>query len=187
MNSKRKKLLAFITLKHGNQKRKYTNEPYVNHVITVAKMARYFCRFGWEIGLCHDLIEDTNCTGIELVRTLRFIGYSMNDAFFISIRVEELTDEFTHEAFPGMNRFLRKQKEAQRLHKISYEAQTVKYCDLINNSSSIVEFDPSFAEIYLSEKIDILDGMNKGNPIIRFWVNRVLEKSLIKLDLERNF
>lgn len=63
-------LFAFVTLKHFGQKRKYTNEPYVNRLRAVAEMADGKCKFGYEIGLCHDLLEDTDCTGAELSETL---------------------------------------------------------------------------------------------------------------------
>jgi hypothetical protein len=53
--------------------------------------------------------------------------------------------------------------EAERLAGILPAYQSVKYCDLINNTASIVERDPSFAVAYLAEKKYILSIMNKGN------------------------
>ncbi len=53
--------------------------------------------------------------------------------------------------------------EAARLAEISAEAQTIKYCDLIDNATSIVKHGRGFAKVYLQEKKVILDLMNKGN------------------------
>lgn len=120
-------LLMFIVLKHENQVRKYTGEPYHFHLRNVADMADEKCRFGYEIGLCHDLFEDTKCTHEELLNTLIRFGYFRNEAEYIVNCVIELTDVFTSDSFPQLNRAKRKAEEAKRLHKICYESQTVKY------------------------------------------------------------
>lgn len=174
----RNHLLAFVALKHVEQKRKYTNEPYLFHLQAVAKMADEKCSFGYEIGLCHDLFEDTDCGSIELQQALYRFGYSINDAEFIFKGAMELTDVYIPENFPQLNRAKRKSLEVDRLHKISYEAQTVKYCDLINNTESIVKYDPGFAVKYLEEKKAILSGMVKGNPVMFQKCKRVLRKAL---------
>lgn len=156
-------LYAFCVLHHHTQKRKYTGEPYINHCIAVAEMADGLCDFGWEIGMCHDLIEDTECGGIELQKALKRFGYSSEDSDFILVCVMELTDMYTPENYPKLNRKERKSLEAKRLHKIRYESQTVKYCDLIDNTKSIVDNDKGFAIKYIAEKREILSGMKDGN------------------------
>lgn len=159
-------LFGFVTLKHDQQKRKYTNEPYVMHVRAVADMADGKCLYGYGIGLCHDLLEDTNCTDIELGLALKRFGYNYDEQVFILRRVYELTDVYTPESHPRCNRKARKQFEANRLHRISYSAQTVKCCDLIHNTESIVAYDRGFALKYIPEKEQILTGMNKGNKLV---------------------
>lgn len=156
-------LFAFVTLKHFGQKRKYTNEPYLNHLRAVAEMADGKAKFGYEIGLCHDLLEDTDCTRAELRDTLRRFEY--NDFEIISIinGVIDLTDVYTPEQFPYINRKDRKRMEAIRLNRIDENSQTVKYCDIINNSESILKYDQGFAKTYIPELKMILQGMNKGN------------------------
>lgn len=178
----RNHLLGFCALKHVEQRRKYTNEPYLFHLTAVAKMADDKCRFGYEIGLCHDLLEDTDCTEDELLKALIRFGYFRNEGEYIVHCTKELTDVYTHEAFPQLNRANRKALESQRLHKISYEAQTVKYCDLIHNTESIVKYDPGFAVKYLAEKASILSGMNKGNRVMFMKCKRVLKKALKQLN-----
>ena len=154
---------AFVALHHVQQKRKYTGEPYLFHLVNVAEMAAKYVKFGYEIGLCHDLLEDTACTEDELHEALIRFGYDHSESMLILGSVIELTDIYTHEAFPKLNRAIRKVKEARRLYYISSVSQTVKYCDLIDNTSSIVKHDKGFAIKYLQEKEFILSGMTKGN------------------------
>ncbi len=175
-------LLGFCTLHHHPQKRKYTGEPYHFHLRSVANMADRQCRFGYEIGLCHDLLEDTECTEGELFNALVRFGYTENEAKFITERVVDLTDVYTHDNYPHLNRYIRKSLEAKRLHKIHPDSQTVKYCDLIDNTSSIVEHDKGFAVKYLEEKKTILNGMKQGNPQMLRKCRTVLKKALKTLN-----
>lgn len=173
----RNHVYAFAALHHHGQKRKYTGEPYFTHCVAVANMADGKCRFGYEIALCHDLFEDTNCSHKELQDALIRFGYFRNEAEYIVDCVVQLTDIYTSEDFPEVNRAKRKELESNRLHKIGYEAQTVKYCDLIHNTESIVKYDKGFAVKYLAEKATILKGMNKGNPAMYAKCKRVLKKA----------
>jgi (p)ppGpp synthase/HD superfamily hydrolase len=161
---RRYSLIGFVALMHHPQKRKYTGEPYHAHCRNVAEMAKDKCEFGFEIGMCHDLFEDTLCDSDTLFNALLRFGYSVAEANFICACVDDLSDKYTHEAFPHLNRQARKQLEAERLHTVCYESQTVKYCDLIDNTKSIVEHDPGFARVYIKEKDRILSGMRNGNP-----------------------
>jgi (p)ppGpp synthase/HD superfamily hydrolase len=156
-------VLAFVALKHFGQLRKYTNEPYLNHLQAVAKMADGKCQFGYEIGLCHDLLEDTDCEDKDLYEALERFGYNEGEREFIINAVIDLTDVYTHELFPELNRKARKEREAYRLHLINHGAQTVKYCDIINNSESILQYDLGFAKKYIPEMKSVLLGMNKGD------------------------
>lgn len=159
-------LKAFVHLKHFEQRRKYTNEPYINHLVAVAEMADDKAVLGYEIGLCHDLLEDTDCRQLELQNALQRFGYTPKEVFTILQGVVDLTDVYTPENFPQLNRGKRKILEAKRLHYIDANSQTVKYCDVIDNASSILQHDPKFAAIYLSEMKLVLEGMNKGNKAL---------------------
>jgi (p)ppGpp synthase/HD superfamily hydrolase len=70
--------------------------------------------------------------------------------------VNDLTDQFTHEHYPEMNRAERKTLEAFRISEISGGALKVKLADLIHNTTDIVHNDPDFAVKYLQEKRRIL-------------------------------
>tara|TARA_R110000782_G_scaffold228020_1_gene314683 strand:+ start:20 stop:586 length:567 start_codon:yes stop_codon:yes gene_type:complete len=157
------KLLEFVTKKHGEQKRKYTGEPYVNHCVQVAEIVSDYEENCIEIALCHDLFEDTDCDFTVLYKEMVRIGFSISEAYNVCTYVNELTDVFTRENYPHLNRRNRKVLESKRLGTISYVSQSVKYADLINNTESIVANDKEFAKVYLSEKESILKLMNKGN------------------------
>jgi (p)ppGpp synthase/HD superfamily hydrolase len=158
----RNKLIQFVKEQHGEQVRKYTGEPYFNHVYAVAVAAeKSGVKYGFEIGLCHDLLEDTGCDYDTLINALIEFGCFPPAAIWIADRVKELTDKFTTEAYPYLNRQLRKQCEALRLHTISREAQIVKAFDLIDNTSSIIQHDKGFAQKYIPEKRAILIGFKK--------------------------
>ena len=163
LNDKQKRLLEFVKKKHGTQERKYTAEPYWLHLLSVAKIASAHVDGAVEIALCHDLLEDTSCDYQELQKFLEENGYTKQEAKHICDVTDELTDKYTKEAYPDLNRRTRKEKEAQRLGKISKLGQSIKYADLIDNTSSIVENDKHFAKVYVREAIDVLDQMRNGN------------------------
>lgn len=136
------------------QVRKYTGEPYWVHTESVANLVT---SFGGTVemvtaALFHDILEDVfpldSYYNEELIRTL----YGEK----VASLVVELTDTFTKENYPNLGRKERKQGERERLAKASNEAKLIKLCDLIDNTKSIVEFDPKFARTYLQEKSALL-------------------------------
>lgn len=142
----------FATKAHTGQKRKYTGDDYIVHPIAVAKLVAE--KGGNEdqivAALLHDTVEDTDVTYMDVY-----------DAFGheVAALVLQLTDVFTHEAYPELNRAIRKGMEADRLAEVSDEAKLIKLCDMINNTSTIVEHDPKFAEVYLVEKAHLYEVM----------------------------
>lgn len=158
-------LLDFVKEQHGDQQRKYSDEPYWHHLVRVAETAARHLDAGIvkEIALCHDLLEDTSCTKQQLHRKLISIGYQKQQADSITSGVVELTDVYIKEDYPGMNRKSRKKQEARRLGTISPLAQSIKYADLIDNTGSIVDGNEGFGRVYLREAVDILDHMRAGN------------------------
>lgn len=163
LTEKQNKLLEFVKEQHGDQIRKYVGTPYWTHTYEVAEIVSEFVDGTIEIAFCHDLLEDTDCTQGLLLSELLEIGYEYEEAMDIVVGVVELTDVFTHEAYPQFNRKTRKELEAERLSKISVKAQSIKYADLIHNTGSIVEFDKDFAVTYLKEKKYMLNKMRLGN------------------------
>ena len=165
LSEKQGKILEFVKIHHAEQKRKYTGEPYYSHLLNVAEILHKNVNLplAVEAALCHDLFEDTNCTHQELTLFLNDIGYDTNESELITSLTIDLSDVYTHTAFPNLNRAERKALEVIRMSKNGYTAQTVKYADLIDNAKSIIAHDKKFAKVYLNEKRDILLHMKSGD------------------------
>ncbi|TDQ08258.1 metal-dependent phosphohydrolase [Pedobacter metabolipauper] len=165
--SKQKQLFEWVTWKHAGQLIKQTNEPYTNHLIAVAKLAGPFVELGYEIGLCHDLLEDTDTTDTGLKEALLNIGYTDAEAGLITRGVVELTDVYTKTSYPDLSKKERKERESKRLLSISPAAQTVKYADLIYNINWVLKYDRKDAYRYLEKKQRLLADLTRGNDTLR--------------------
>lgn len=178
LTTQQENLFEIVKHYHGDQMRKYTNEPYWHHLFNVAKIVDEFVPYNKEIALCHDLLEDTKCTALQLGWHLtKDCNYSLGFATSIVSGVKNLTDEFTHESHPEMNRKERKLKEAYRLSYMGGECQSVKYADLIDNTKSIVLYDPGFAKTYIPEAIELLDRLRKGNIYLLLQLASILQEA----------
>ena len=147
--------VLFAYKKHEGQFRQFNNEPYINHCIRVAY------NVGTQGGsddqvraaLLHDVLEDTQCTYEELVD---------NFGDIVAELVKELTDVYTPEAYPSMNRAERKALEAKRMSTISKEARLIKVCDIMDNTDCVTRGifqNPGFVMVYLKEKIVVLENL----------------------------
>jgi (p)ppGpp synthase/HD superfamily hydrolase len=151
--------LIFAIRAHDSiqQRRKYTDEPYVVHPIRVATLVATVTSQPeiLSAALLHDVLEDVTpkrpSFGPEAIRVAFGEG--------VLRLVEELTDVFTAEAFPQLNRKERKKREADRLSGISPDAQLIKLADMLDNGGTVVTEAPDFARTYLSEKEHILSLM----------------------------
>lgn len=172
---------------HGDQKRKYTGEPYFNHCLRVAEMVREFTNDEhlYIAALMHDVLEDTDKDVTDIVDILTQSSVSREAISFIGQMVWELTDQFTEESHPFLNRKMRKEQEANRLHNIMDHSQTIKYCDLIDNTLSILKHDKAFGKVYLSEKRAILEGMVEGHDVLFNRVNNMLSEKEMELNANK--
>jgi (p)ppGpp synthase/HD superfamily hydrolase len=140
-----RKAAAFAAAAHAGQTRKYTNEPYFNHVEAVAHAVAAAGADEATIAAAylHDVLEDTATTVDELV-----------EAFGPGIAeiVVDLSDVYTKAAYPKLSRAQRKRLETERLAHISPRAKMVKRADIADNTSTIEARDPAFAKVYLAEK-----------------------------------
>jgi guanosine-3',5'-bis(diphosphate) 3'-pyrophosphohydrolase len=158
------KVTEFAREAHGEQMRKYGGDRYIVHPIRVMKLCR---KYTDEIpvlaaALMHDVLEDTDVTAHEIDAFLSGIMSDAERKKTVKF-VKELTDEFVKQNYPRLNRKIRKSKEADRLEKVSAEAQTIKYADIIDNANEIVSQDAGFGAVYLRECSVLLDKMDKGN------------------------
>jgi len=148
------KALAFATEAHGDQKRKYTGEPYINHPIAVAEIVKTVPEHNEHMiaaALLHDTVEDTDVTQYDIVREFGDI---------VGIFVAGLTDVSRPE---DGNRARRKALDREHSARGLPPVQTIKLADLIDNSRSITEYDPDFAVVYMKEKKLLLEVMTKGD------------------------
>jgi (p)ppGpp synthase/HD superfamily hydrolase len=131
------------------QVRKYTGEPYWHHTESVAEILAALGLRPVVIAatLIHDLFEDVVPHRPEYgVRALKVLGSEV-----IKLAMD-VTDVFTKEAYPTLNRAERKAREADRLSKIPLESRLIKMADIYHNGSSIMAMDEKFAATYLAEK-----------------------------------
>lgn len=147
----------FAKLFHGDQKRKYTGEPYINHPVEVAQIVNTVtddCNMICA-ALLHDVLEDTEATYQDFVDWgLQFVIYDL---------VVELTDVSKPE---DGNRKARKLIDKNHLAKSSKKAATIKLADMLNNSCSIMKHDKRFAKVYMQEKSDLLKVLQHGDETL---------------------
>jgi len=163
------KARRFARLAHGlvlnhegqlGQRRKGTNEPYTKHLSEVARLVAKSGGDEAQVAAAwlHDVVEDTPVP-LSHIRTV--FGPD------VAKLVHELTDEFTKQNYPGLNRRQRKAKELERLSKISDRAKTIKYADFVSNLESVSVLGPNFGEVYTREVADALSRMQGGDDRLR--------------------
>lgn len=147
------KVYKFAENAHKNQKRKYTEEPYMVHPRNVALLVLEHCSWTYDMiyaSLLHDVVEDTNKTIDDIQK------YFGNEVARI---VDALTDTPNN---IERNRDKRKQIDRDRLSRGDYKIQSIKLADLIDNSESIIKYDKNFAKVYIKEKNLLLDVLENG-------------------------
>ena len=168
MNERIEKAKQFAHEAHDSigQKRKYSGEPYWVHTDAVAALVAE--NGGTEdmvvAAHLHDVVEDVtpkDTTGLYNYHNIA-IQFGRN----VAEMVLDLSDTFTKEAYPKLNRAARHKLENERLEKIRVESKIIKICDLISNTESIVEHDKDFARVYLREKFETLPYLSDGNPAL---------------------
>lgn len=150
-------VFAYNAHKLIDQRRKYTDEPYIVHPIAVADIVEQYGGSENQIAaaLLHDVVEDTPVT-------LDIIEVEFGPA--IADIVDGLTDVSKPE---DGSRAIRKAIDRKHSASASACAQFVKCADLIHNTKSITEHDDNFARVYMAEKELLLDALTKvhGAPI----------------------
>ena len=150
----------FATAAHAavDQRRKYTNEPYIVHPTEVAATVAGVPGATPEMiaaAWLHDVVEDTQVTE-------QVIREEFGDA--VADIVMWLTDVSRPE---DGNRARRKAIDRAHTAQAPAEAQTVKLADLISNTKTITAYDPEFARVYLEEKRQLLEVLTRGDAGLR--------------------
>jgi len=69
----------------------------------------------------------------------------------VALYVGYLTNYFTNDRFPDLNRAQRKEKEVERLRGAPRAAKVIKLIDRIDNVTDMAGATPEFREIYAAE------------------------------------
>jgi guanosine-3',5'-bis(diphosphate) 3'-pyrophosphohydrolase len=143
--------MVFARQVHSQQVRKYTGNPYADHLAEVAGIVAAVGGTPEQIAASwlHDCVEDQGVTQEALLA--RF-GPTVTKAVMLLSDLEQ------------GNRKTRKHLSRLRLAAAPGWVQTVKVADLISNTSTIVKHDPHFAVVYLREKRQLLDVMTEADP-----------------------
>jgi len=148
--------MMFAREVHKDQRRKYSGNPYADHLAEVA-------------GIVATVMEDLAAPPDVVVATA-WLHDSVEDQ---GVQSETLRQRFGPAVEEGVmwlsdleqgNRAERKRLSCERLARPPGWVQTIKCADLISKTSSIVLHDPNFARVYLREKRDLLAGMTKADP-----------------------
>lgn len=146
--------IRFVTVAHGDQKRKYTGDPYVVHLLDVHATIQKACPNDFTLqvaALLHDTLEDTSTQPEEI--------YHVFGAEVCAL-VQEVTD--VSKPSDG-NRQIRKALDCDHLAKASPRGKSLKLADLLDNTSSILSHDPDFARVYMHEKRRLLAVLTDSN------------------------
>lgn len=159
------KALDFATKAHGDQVRKYTGEPYTNHLVEVMNIVRTVKSDDSMLAaaLLHDTIEDTSVTEADVRKEF-------------GPRIAQLVVELTDISKPeDGNRAFRKAMDRDKLATVSNDAQTIKLADLISNGKDIAVNDPKFAKVFLNEKRQLLEVLDRGDSILMKQAKDILD------------
>lgn len=145
------KAMEFARAAHRGQVRKYTGNPYADHLAEVAGIVATVEHDDDMIATAwlHDCVEDC---AVTLGRIEEGFG------LLVALGVSGLSDVEVG------SRAERKAASRARLASCAGWIQTIKCADLISNTSSIVMHDPKFAVTYLEEKRMLLDVLTRADP-----------------------
>lgn len=164
------KASQFATACHGlmDQRRKYTNDPYIVHPKAVAAILRELRdpAIGDEelaAAWLHDVMEDCGVSKETLIKEFGF-------------RVADLVDQLTDvSVLNDGNRATRKALDREHLSRACPAAKTIKLADMIDNTASITGRDPKFEKVYFPEKRLLLGVLKEGNATLWNFANSLLE------------
>jgi (p)ppGpp synthase/HD superfamily hydrolase len=147
---------------HANQKRKDGETPYTEHLektVWNLKECEYVPEEVLAAAYLHDIIEDTSIQRSSL---------EMRFGAVVAAFVWEVTNRFTKENFPLLNRDKRKQLERERLAACGPWTQTLKLADrLANLQDDLQDFSENFRRIYLDESRKLLEALTLADNTVR--------------------
>lgn len=147
--------MMFARQVHADQRRKYTLNPYADHLAEVAGIVATVCgrhpdpQVTLAVSWLHDCIEDQS---VALSSLNEMFGRDVAQGVLLLSDLEQ------------GNRAERKAASRRRLAAAPGWVQDIKVADLISNTSSIVMHDAKFSLVYLEEKRLLLDVLTEASP-----------------------
>jgi (p)ppGpp synthase/HD superfamily hydrolase len=133
--------------------RKYTGESYMRHPYAVVNLVfsvphtEEMIASAW----LHDVVEDTQVTLDNIAAEFGPV-------------VAAMVDDLTDVSRPGDgDRAAQKVVDRAHTSMASSQAKTIKLADIIDNTQSIVQYEPEFARVYLREKEVLLPVLVQGD------------------------
>jgi hypothetical protein len=148
------------------QLRKYTGQPYEEHLRRVAEIVAGVSDDGETIAAAwlHDIVEDTPVTIEDVGRTF-------------GPGVRELVDALTDVSRPHHgNRAARKALDREHLAHAPARAQTVKLADLIDNCQDICRHSPGFGRVFLKEMAEVVAVLTQGDATLHRRAAKTMER-----------
>src|SRR5690554_4409919 len=105
MDAALEKIRVFASEAHGLQRRKFADEPYINHPIRVMQICQEYNNDVSVLAaaLLHDVLEDTE-TDRDMIKQFLQTVFNEERVYRILALVEELTDIYTKKHYPKLNR-----------------------------------------------------------------------------------
>jgi len=155
------------------QRRKYTDEPYIVHPAAVAELVRSVTDSEAMLAAAwlHDTVEDTSSTLADI---------ESHFGTEVASLVAMLTDSKQPQA---KNRAARKVAHFRHTAQASGDAQTIKLADIIDNTRSIIHYDPHFARVYLVEKRVQIELLKAGDNGLWQQASTIIESGIEQLKL----
>lgn len=171
--------IRFANKKHTevNQRRKWSNLPYITHPVSVARILMQTTLPTEDqliAAILHDTVEDTNTTFDEIEH---------NFGASVRVLVYWLTDVAKPE---DGNRAARMQINRDHISNAPAEAQTIKAADSIHNLHNCVATAGGFAFKYIPEKRATYKILTKADPLVMSVYDRVLceQEELLRIKSE---
>ena len=142
-------------LLHQGQKRKYTEEPFVNHPIRVTMrvmMRQHATDIMAATAMLHDTIEDCGATPEELQIRLNSFGRS---SYTVAKQVLALTNP--SKAHPDLKRAERTAMDRKHMSEQSSEVKILRMYDRIDNLNDMKGAPADFAALYGEESLKLAE------------------------------
>lgn len=150
--------IDFAIEAHKGKVRRFSNTAYIQHPLAVMGILTEFYDSEEVLAaaVLHDTVEDCEDITLEVIHE-RFAETVAGIVFYVT-EISQKSDG---------NRAVRKAIDLRHYAAGPPESQDLKCADIIHNVPSIVQFDPEFAWVYLKEKEQLLNALEKCNPILK--------------------